>query len=94
MVFRQCLPPDHALTKESLLPGKFQEAAHAAAAQVRDFTDRSARGDHILWLHPGKPPATANSQLMSLVHALQVRVLPRAAAPGAMLRLPFPERGK
>lgn len=55
-----------------LCAGKFQEAAHSAAAQARDFTDRSARGDHILWLHPGRPPATSNSQLMSLVHAVQV----------------------
>ena len=64
-----------ALRASSLHAGKFQEAAHAAAAQAREVTDRSARGDHILWLHPGRPPATSNSQLMSLLHALQVRKL-------------------
>ena len=32
--------------------------------------DRNARGDHILWLHPGRPPATGPG-LAAAVQALQ-----------------------
>ncbi|KAK9909122.1 hypothetical protein WJX75_007516 [Coccomyxa subellipsoidea] len=50
--------------------GRFQEASRIGVGHGRDFTDRTARGDHILWLHPGKPPATSPA-LAAYINALQ-----------------------
>ncbi|CAL8460864.1 g395 [Coccomyxa elongata] len=50
--------------------GRFQEASRIGVGHGRDFTDRTARGDHILWLHPGKAPATLPA-LAAYLNALQ-----------------------
>ncbi|KAK9846598.1 hypothetical protein WJX81_007446 [Elliptochloris bilobata] len=56
--------------------GRFTEASRfglgsgAEEKRTVHYTDRSARGDHILWLHPGCPPAIGPG-LAAAVQALQ-----------------------
>eukprot|EP00884_Botryococcus_braunii_P022429 jgi/Botrbrau1/8870/Bobra.50_2s0026.1 len=58
----------------SLRP-RFHEAASLSRSSSGDdhYTDHSARGDHVLWLHPGRGPATlpAVASIMANLQDLQ-----------------------